>query len=272
MKRVTSSKNTTAPDATFVFKGTIKKTKASNVKQAAISDRTCIVTVDEVIDASPNLAPYRKQDITVELSRKRSLKAGAKLIFHATPWLYAENLAVRSLQEEPETSDVTTGHRVNAAAQRDARAAVEHLKDADLVISGKVVAVRLPQVDSTKTKKDAALTQTTTSVSEHDPKWREAIIEVEKVHKGKLSKRQIVVRFPASTDVAWRRSPKFEAGQQGYFALHKATDPRAKSAAKSAGTRSPQSYTIRDAQDFQPFTEAGGIKSLVESESPSRPD
>jgi hypothetical protein len=272
MKRVTSDRNTTSPDATFVFKGTIKKTKASNVRQAAVSDRTCIVTVDEVIEAPPNLLPYTKQDITVELSRKRSLKAGARLIFHATPWLYAENLAVRSLQEEPETGEVASERQVNAAAQPDADAVRKHLNDADLVISGKVVAVRLPQIDAANTKKAAAQADPTTHVSEHDPKWREAVIEVEKVHKGKLSKRQVVVRFPASTDVAWRRLPKFEAGQQGYFALHQENDPRSKSAAKGAAPRSPQSYTIRDARDFQPFTQAGGIKSLIESASVSHSD
>lgn len=272
MRRVTSSKKTNAPNATFVFKGTIKKTRSSNVKQAPVSDRTAIVNVDEVIEGPPNLSPYRKQDITVELSKKRSLKIGQKLIFHATPWLYAENLAVRSLEEEPETTDVAAKHLMNAATQSDARAIREHLNDADLVISGKVIAVRLPETAATNMKKAGAQEQTTTRVSEHDPKWREAIIAVEKVHKGKLSKRQVVVRFPSSTDVAWRRVPKFEAGQEGYFALREANDLQSKSAAKSAGNRSSQIYTIRDAHDFQSYTEAGGIRSLIESKSVSRPD
>jgi len=272
MKRVTSRKKTVVPAATFVFKGTIKKPRGSNVSQAPISDRTAIVNVDEVIKGPPNLAPYKKQDITVKLSRKRSLKAGEKLIFHATPWLYAENLAVQSLQEEPETNAVTTEHQISAATEQKLRAIREHLDGADLVISGKVIAVRLPQTAAMNTKKAAAPEQTTTRVSEHDPKWREAMIEVEKVHKGKLTKNQIIVRFPASTDVAWRRAPKFEAGQQGYFALHQANDLDEKPTDKSAGSGTSQIYTASDPRDFQPYTKAGGIKSLLESKSFSRPD
>ncbi len=267
MKRATSSRKKSVPDATFVFKGTIKKPKASNVSQAPAGERTAVVTVDEAIEAPPNLAAYTGQDITVELSSKRKVTTGEKLIFHATPWLYAENLAVRSLEEEVDSGAARRG--ANAVRQPAEREFRKHFDTADLVISGKVVAVRLPQKSASSTRKAAAQAQTTTRVSEHDPKWREAIIEVDQVHKGKSARRQVIVRFPSSTDVAWRRAPKFQAGQQGYFMLHKtARSAGSTSKKKQAGSKvaATDSYTISHAQDFQPYT-AEAMKSLIANRS-----
>jgi hypothetical protein len=258
-------------DANFVFKGTIKRLKASNVKQAPVSDRTAIVTVNQVIDAPANLAGYAGQAITVELSNARNAAAGKRMIFHTTSWLFAENIAVRSLYEEPDEGDASA-RRVAAAAPRAERAVQAHFDDADLVVSGKVVEVRLPQAGVGGRKKAMASGVQSTRISEHDPKWREAIIDVEQVHKGKSSKRQVIVRFPSSTDVAWRRAPKFEAGQQGYFMLHKEQRAAAESSGrkgkqKSATTHAAadaQTYTVRDRQDFQLYSQTGGIKSLIE--------
>jgi len=256
-------------DANFVFRGTIKQLNAANVKQAPVSDRTAIVTVNQVLDASANLKGYSGQDITVELSSARHVTAGERMIFHTTSWLSGETIAVKSLFEEPDKGAEATTHDVDAAAKRDQRKTSEHFDDADLVISGKVIEVRLPKDSSATSKKTAGGNQQATPVSEHDPKWREALIEVAEVHKGKSTKRQVVVRFPSSTDVAWRRAPKFEAGQQGYFMLHKACasgGPR-RSASKNAKTAPDQTYAVHDAHDFQSYTEPGGIKSLIESDS-----
>jgi hypothetical protein len=264
-KRSTPSQKSEVPDATFVFKGTIKKLKASNVSQAPAGERTAVVTIDQAIDAPPNLAAYTGQDITVQLSGQRKVKSGEKLIFHATPWLYAENLAVRSLQEDADS--VAGARQANGGTRQAQREVRKRFDAADMVISGKVVAVRLPQKSAGNTRKAAAREQTTTHVSEHDPKWREAIIEVEKVHKGTPTKRQVIVRFPASNDVAWRRAPKFQAGQQGYFVLHKDNPSLNKRAVTKANARAAtQTYTVRDMHDFQPYAEAGGIRSIIDSD------
>src|ERR1043165_452641 len=100
--RAKSKTNTEARDATFVFKGTIKKLKATTMKAAPASDRTCIVTIDQVIEAPQNLAGYAGQDITVELSTRRKIKLGDRMIFHSISWLFGESVAVRSLYEEIE--------------------------------------------------------------------------------------------------------------------------------------------------------------------------
>jgi hypothetical protein len=265
--RAKSKKRVATPEATFVFKGVIKKLKATTVTAAPVSDRTCIVTVDQIMEAPKNLAAYAHQDITVELSTRRKVNVGDSIIFHAISWLFGEGLAVRSLYEEAE-ADGATRH-IAAVTRRKQPQTRKHFNDADIVISGKVVEVRLPKSGPDK-KKRAAPATATTRVSEHNPKWREAVIKVAEVHKGRASQRQVVIRFPASTDVAWRHAPKFEAGQEGYFMLHASTKPVAsrKAEAPSTSTRGVI-YTVRDAQDFQPYSESGGIKSIVEPESDS---
>src|ERR1041384_6934504 len=120
-----------APDqeANFVFRGTIKQLKAANVKQAPVSDRTAIVTVDQLLDAPESLTGYVGQDITVELSSARNVSAGERMIFHTTSWLSGETIAVKSLFEEQDKGAAATTHHVNAAAKRDQRETSEHFDD-----------------------------------------------------------------------------------------------------------------------------------------------
>src|ERR1043166_7150684 len=237
--RRTSHKKSAALDATFVFEGTIKKLAATNMKQARASQKTAIISVDKVIEAPPNLAAYTGQNITVELSGRRKFRAGDKLIVHAISWLFGDTIAVRSLFEEIEPQ------RKTAAKGRSQGEMAKHFESADAVVSGKVVEVRLPKTISAKRAAPASLT---TKVSEHDPKWREAVIEVDQVHKGDSTRQKLVVRFPASTDVAWRRAPKLQAGQEGFFLLHKDEASPENRARKTGKTirQSAQTFILRD--------------------------
>ena len=270
---------------TFVFKGTIKKTKAATMKEVTVSDNTAIVTVDQVIEAPSDLAGYNGKDITVELSGRKKVTVGQQLIFNTTSWLYGDSIAVRSLSEEPIKASHSAmlsavGDPVERRRQREER---EHFADADLVVSAKVLAVRLPS-DEAPAKKGAmaamaAMAARRRPVSEHDPKWREAVLEVAGVHKGEHKKKQVVVRFPASTDVMWYKAPKFHPGQQGHFMLTKTKVEKPptkavgkagkKSAAAAAAETAPviEAYTALDPMDFQPYSEPGGIKTIIESES-----
>jgi hypothetical protein len=264
MMRAKSKAKSAADNATFVFKGTIKKLKATTMKTAPATDRTCIVTIDQVIEAPQNLARYTGQDITVELSTRRKVNAGDQMIFHSIGWLFGESVAVRSLYEETEAA-TTSSHYAGPVTPSKQRESREHFNDADLVISGKVIEVRLPKSAPARTKR-ATTGTATTRVSEHDPKWREAVIEVADVHKGSAAKKQVVIRFPASTDVAWRRAPKFTAGQEGYFMLHESS--RANRRAASKGNKAAdETFTVRDPRDYQPYSEAAAIKSIIDSDS-----
>lgn len=267
---------------TFVFKGTIKKLKSATMKDVPLNERTAIVTVEQIIEAPPDLAGYDGQDITVQLSGRQKVRVGQQMLFHATGWMFGDSVAVQSLQQEPvqnvQATSVEAGD--NAIKRRGQKQQSSHFEDADLVVSGKVVAVRVPG-DLTPGPKRAG--RLTSPITEHDPKWREAIIQVDEVLKGAHQKKQVIVRFPASSDVMWHEAPKFEAGQQGYFILHKSKSRKSKTRgpkkqrgkargakANKADSNTAEYYLARDSADFQPYDEPGGVRTLLESESIKR--
>ena len=266
---------------TFVFKGTIKKLKSATMEDVPLNERTAIVTVDQIIKAPPDLTGYGGQDITVQLSGRQKVRVGQQMLFHATGWMFGDSVAVRSLRQEPlknrQAKSAIAGD--NAVERRGQKQQSSHFEDADLVVSGMVVAVRLPD-DSTAGRKHGG--RPTGPITEHDPKWREAIIQVDKVIKGAHQVKQVVVRFPASSDVMWHEVPKFEAGQQGYFILHKSESRKAstkgptKQRGKARGVgadkagKTSEYYLARDSADFQPYDEPGGIRPLLGTESIKR--
>jgi hypothetical protein len=109
--------------------------------------------------------------------------------------------------------------------------------------------------------------------SEHDPMWREAVVEVEDVHKGSHKRKTIIVRFPASRDIMWNEAPKLRPGQEGYFVLHKPAEgeipppgPGARGARAAKAARAaagPQVYTILHAGDFESFTRPQALQALI---------
>ncbi len=252
-----------------------------------VNDRTAVVRVDQIIEAPPALADYQGQEITVQISGRQKLAVGQQFIFHTISWIYGDSIAVQSLSQEP----VKAEHRAMLSAAQDPverkaeRETRERFHSADVVVSGKVTAVRLPSEETSGATASArgAEQRGGGPVSEHDPKWREAVVEVDDVHKGEHAKKQIVVRFPASTDVMWYSAPKFHPGQQGYFMLHKTevkTQPTKRGAKKGAqrgaSTESAEAapeaetkdvYTALDPADFQPYQQPGGIKTILENES-----
>ena len=209
----TRSKSTQAQKPTFVFKGTIKKLKSATMKGVPVDERTVVVTVNQIIEAPPALADYNGQDITVQLGGRQKVRAGQELIFHTASWIFGESIAVRSLTEDPVTARSAAmlsaaDDPVERRAQRGKR---DRFDAADLVVSGKVVAVRLP-AGTAKRSGAASLAASDQApggpVSEHDPKWREAVIQVDEVHKGSHKKKQVVLRFPASKDSSCCTNPK----------------------------------------------------------------
>jgi hypothetical protein len=83
------------------------------------------------------------------------------------------------------------------------------IQASDVIVTGKVLAVRKPLITNPTGRR---------IISEHDPKWMNAVIAVESTVKGNANS-QIVVRFPSSLDVSFREMPKFKVGQQGAFLL-----------------------------------------------------
>jgi hypothetical protein len=243
--------------AQFVFQGTVKKLKAANLAGIADTERTAVVAVDRVMRSARSLTTFAGRQITVQLAKGERVKVGQQAVFYTNGWMFAENLAVRSIGHEsaPAKPAIAAAAMlpehdpVRVAAHQKIR---ERAKDAQVVLSGKIIAVGLPAPSATV----AAAASGGTAISEHDPLWREAVVEVQEVHKGALGKKQVVLRFPGSSDVRWYKAPKFHAGQQGVFSLrpdqisgHTAPGPMAASLSPGAA---PAAFTCLQSADFQP--------------------
>jgi hypothetical protein len=55
--------------------------------------------------------------------------------------------------------------------------------------------------------------------SEHDPRWKLALVQVQETWAGAPAK-TMTVAFASSDDVAWHAAPKLLVGQQAIFVLH----------------------------------------------------
>jgi hypothetical protein len=247
-------------EARFVFQGTVRKLKAATLAAVPVSDRTVVVRVDRVIHAPETLVDYAGRDITVQLAPGESVAPGNTLIFHANGWIFAEGLAVQSVGHEaattPKVAALST-HPEDPVRNLRAREAMDQAARADLVVTGRVAAVRLPAGEAKA--RAMAGGPSAERISEHAPLWQEAVIDVDEVHKGSRLRKQVVVRFPSSTDVRWHRAPKFHAGQEGVFMLHRQQLPPAR--AKAAGlAKAHEQYTALDPGDFQPLEQLPQIQ------------
>ena len=266
-------KSKDAAEATppFVFRGTVKMLGAATIKEVPVSERTAVVRVEQVLEAPKTFTHYEGQNITVELAGRAKIAVGDELIFHADSWMFSEGVAVRAVKQER----VVKSHAAmlsrggDPVQNRHERKLEDHLNDADLVVTGKVAAVTIPPEapPPVLAARAGRAVPPATPVSEHDPKWRQAVIQIDETHKGSHDSREVAVMFPASTDVRWYRAPKFQAGQKALFVLHKTKvkdedhhELRALSAA--AGTAA-EVYTALHPEDVQPLTQQAAIKAMI---------
>jgi hypothetical protein len=239
--------------AQFVFEGKVSKAKGANLKAIAGKERTAVVAIERVVRAPEPLAAFAGQNVTVQLAKGEQVKPGERAVFYTNGWIFGENLAVQSVGHDTINGKATAAAAMGQPAGREAaqQKIRERAEEAPVVVSGKVVAVGLPGPKQATAA--AAPAGAPTRISEHDPIWREAVVEVNQVHKGAPGKKQIVVRFPSSTDVRWHRAPKFEVGQEGVFSLHPdAVSAHADVGAMAAAFDVGNTYTALNAADFQP--------------------
>lgn len=237
--------------ADFVFDGTVKE----------VTGKTASVTIDAVHNGTEVLRGFEGQDIAVKLSGSLKLKAGQNATFFTNPTVFGDTLEVQSLGEVPSEggglhlAGMTSGaDPVQSKKDGDTNARFD---DSDLVVSGRVISVSLPPED----QEDSGAGQ----LSEHDPLWRDATIQIDAVHKGTHSGKTIIVRFPSSEDIKWNASPKLHVGQEGYFMLHK--DEIKSRRVIGGATQSTAAYTALSPLDFQTSDQEGGIKKFIGSDS-----
>ncbi|MCA0050637.1 hypothetical protein LB577_27415 [Mesorhizobium sp. B283B1A] len=133
------------------------------------------------------------------------------------------------------------------------------IRSASVVVVGHVREVR-PSGKAAAGKKTGPV-----RITEHDPAIAEAVIDVDEEIKGKPPGKQVVVRFPTSTDVMWFRYPKLEVGKSGVFILQPdVLAPKAE--AKAAGS-AISTFSLPRKDDVLPVSDAARVRAVVKRSS-----
>jgi hypothetical protein len=257
-----------ASQAKFVFQGTVLKLKTTNLAEVPATDRTILVRVDQIIQASETLTDFAGHEITVQLAPGEKVKVGQSFVFYTNGWVFGDHLGVQSVGHEEATAPMMaalSSHAGDPVRSLETRETLSQAADADLIVSGRVSAVRLPAHEAAARAAAVSSGGTVEPISEHAPLWQEAVVDVDEVHHGKHSGKQVTIRFPSSTDVRWHNAPKFHAGQEGVFLLHKQQAPTGTRKAVAAVATGPGEYTALHPADVQPLDELQRILTAVKS-------
>lgn len=257
-----------AAQAKFVFQGTVRQVKAATMREVPVTDNTVVVRVDRLIHAPEALTDYAGQEITVRLGAGE-VEQGQTYVFYTNSWIFGDGLAVQSIGHEAATAPAVarlSSHPDDPVRSLETHEAHIQATKADLIVTGSVSAVRLPAQEVAARSTAMASGQTTERISEHAPLWQEAVIDIDEVVKGSHEEKQVVIRFPTSTDVRWHQTPKFHPGQHGVFLLHKDQHEVAAPAALAAGV-GPGEYTAIHPADVQPLEELQRIRLSAQASS-----
>lgn len=251
----TSSKQASkfAAESAFVFVGTVVKTRAATMETLA-ADNTAIVQVDRVVSAPSMFASLGGHQITVRFKKPLGLRKGKSLTFFANGWIFGSSIAVDVVGTTEET-----GSQAMAGAVRRSNATSK-----DSVLSARLASAAMSVVGTvakvTKSDKQPSF------ISEHDPDWREATIDVDEVLKGKKGTKQATVLFPGSDDVRWYKIGKYATGQQGIWMLQRGAkqDPAGIPAKVLAAVPAGAGVlTALHQSDYLPLHELERVRELV---------
>ncbi len=198
-------------EARFVFTGTAEWNGASSLSFIPAGGETAVVRVDRIHLATPVLQNQVGQHVTVVFAAGAPPEIeGRPRVFFTNPFLYGETIAVREVGHIEAPEDINALHEQVAHMTeefQDERLR-EHLGSAEAVVLGRVIGLK------------SAGHVSAAEVSEHDPDWWIATVQVVRSFKGDL-KGEIAFRYPNSRDVAWYRVPKPREGEEAIFILHR---------------------------------------------------
>ena len=221
----------------FSFLGTIEHLGAATMTDVPVDGRTAIVVVEQVLHAPEAFSQLANTRVTLQLAAKGvALKVGDRAAFFANATAFGDSLALVEVGRVP-ASEVEPKAGATAAAggealvlsfqtQIETARLLAHADAADAIVVGRVA--KLEQV----AKK---------GLSEHDPDWWKATLDVDHVEKGDAKPGKLAVLYANSLDVRWRTAPKPKAAQGGLWMLHATAEPLSKLAP----------FQILHAEDFQ---------------------
>lgn len=260
--QTTGSQAALVKQSSIIFAGTVSQVAATSFAGVPKSAQTIVVRVDSVLKKPAAVSLKKGDNVTVELKDPSAFQQGIQATFYTEGWIFGSGVAVKELGHEFGSG---TGETSKSAAadeqtyqQAQGQISDQELQDrvnkADFVVIGRVTDVhRWNRPKST-----------TTHVSEHDPDWHEAVVEVQTVLKGgQVKGNKVVVRFPGRNDVAWVHSPKFEKNQQGIFCLNR--DQTSAAYSEKVGGRQVPVYTCLGHGDSLPLSDAPRVRALLKN-------
>lgn len=246
--------------ADLIFVGTVTGVGVASITGVPVTQRTLSVRVDAVLEKPPAVSVNVGDTVTVEARLAGAIPIGTQATFYAKPWLFARGLAVQEVGHEP----IST--RLSAASLASLRDSVGQLRRqvSDSALRARIRAADMVVVGRVETVAPAALAAQPPRrrITEHDPAWQEAVIQVETMIKGAAPTNQrVVVRFPGSLDVAWRAMPRFAVGQEGTFLLRR--DQLTGSPLAMMAGRQVTAYTVLTTQDVLARQDSARVQALA---------
>src|SRR5215472_14817640 len=252
-----------ATKSSIIFSGTVSQLAATSFADVPKSAQTIVVTVDSIAKKPAAVSLKKGDNVTVEVKDASAFQEGTHATFYTDGWIFGSGIAVKEL-----------GHEVGAAGVETAPAApvemkargqdqtdqelLDRMKASDFVVVGRVTDVH--KWNAPKPKSGAP-----SRVTEHDPDWHEAVVEVQSVLKGgKVKGNKVIVRFPNRNDVAWVNSPKFAKNQKGIFCLNRDQT----TGVPTTKTGGKQAYTCLEHGDALPLSEEARVRALLKNQKP----
>jgi hypothetical protein len=242
-----------AAESGIVFIGRMVRSGAATMEGLA-ADNTAIVAVEKVVTSPAMFASLGGQEVTVRFKKPVGLRKGSRLTYFANGWIFGRSIAldVVGTAEETDPQAVAEAVRKGVVASRDDVLSAR-LTSAAMSVAGTVAQVAKSGVG-------------TTHISEHDPDWQEATIDVDEVIKGRKDVKRVKVLFPASDDVRWHRIAKYKPGQKGIWMLQPgARQDRAGIPAKVMAAVPPGTgvLTSLHESDYLPLHELQRVRALA---------
>lgn len=225
--------------STFIFQGTVAEIGAAASFSIPESDSNVVITVEQVLYSPPSVGDFAGRRVTVRATGRDRLRVGQRAVFFATGWRLADDIAVIEVGRVPASDRVAP--LVTEARQRVADQDLQvRVERALIIVVGRVSSVRPTELVPSL------------GVTEHDPNWTEAIVDIESVEKGNTGS-TVTVLFPASRDVMWFQAPKFQVDDSGIWLLHK----------DQIEQFDIPAFTALDTLDFIPRSELNHVHSLI---------
>jgi len=249
--------------SSIVFFGTVSQLAATSFADVPKSAQTIVVHVETILKKPAAVSLKKGDNVTVEVKDASGFQEGTQATFFTDGWIFGSGVAVKELGHvlglagEPGqaagTENKAPGQAPEQMSDQELR---DRMKASDFVVVGRVADVHKWNVP--KPKSGAPL-----HVTEHDPDWQEAVVEVQSVLKGgKVKGNKVVVRFPSRNDVAWVHSPKFAKNQRGIFCLNR--DQTSGAPTTKAGGQ--QAYTCLGHGDALPLSEEARVRALLKNQ------